>query len=163
VVALRPPGSRVTAPLGQSPAVGRGNPNVLSAGHVFVAGWPSRMSRAPPKGGGAWATARVTNTRLAGRVRLNGMLEAKVRIRIKGRQSLPELVRKVNEVAEQLGATGVTDVGSVVVRFEPYIGDKRVELRGPAGVPADVAHVNAAGTRVFSIVELRDLRPEGPP
>lgn len=48
---------------GQSRAWGVVTP-MLSAGHSYVSGWPSRMSKALPKGGGALARAWVTNTRL---------------------------------------------------------------------------------------------------
>lgn len=86
-----------------------------------------------------------------------------MRIKIKGRQSLSEFVRKVNVLADELSATGVTELASVDLRFEPYAGDRPAKLRGPGGEAADVAQVSADGTRVYSLVELRDLRAEGQP
>ena len=48
-----------------SPSDGAWKPRALGRSQLIAAGWPSRMSKALPKGGGALARAQVSNTRLA--------------------------------------------------------------------------------------------------
>lgn len=84
-------------------------------------------------------------------------------IRFEGRPSLPDLVQRLSAIVEQLGGSGVTGVDSVELNFEPYTGNRPAKLRAPGGGAADVICVSADGSRVYSLVELCDLRAEGEP